>query len=91
MDIVPGAPTSQQWSSYRDPSFYPDIQAIQEENEKLLQSQQAFQSTLKELHEAWKEMKELIDIAHLLREDMEPSTSSTSSNCRRGDTQLSHH
>lgn len=71
MDILSGAPASQQWSSYRGPPFYPDVRVIQEENTKLLQSQQAFQTTLKELHEAPKEMAELIDVAHSLREDME--------------------
>lgn len=79
MDILPGAPASQQWSSYREPSFYTDIRVIQEENAKLLQSKQPFQSTRKELHEARQEMKELIDVVHSLREDMERSTNSASS------------
>ena len=78
MDILPGAPTSQLWSSYRDPAFYPDIQRIQEENRELLQSQQAFQATLTELCEARKEMRELIGEARSLREDMKRSTDSAS-------------
>lgn len=81
-DILPGAPTSPRWGSYRDPSPYPDIRDIQEENARLLQTQQTFLATLKELHEARREMKELIGVARSLREDMEQSTHSSHSSYR---------
>lgn len=73
MDPLPESSAFQQWSPY------PDIRVIQEESAKLLQSQQVFQSTLKELHEARREMKELIGEARSLREDMERSVHSTPS------------
>lgn len=82
MDILSGAPTSSRWGSYRDPSPYPDIRGIQEENARLLQSLQTFRATLKELHEARREMKELIGVARSLREDMERSTASSHSSYR---------
>ncbi|KAI3375062.1 hypothetical protein L3Q82_021583, partial [Scortum barcoo] len=78
-NILPETPTSYQWGSYRDPAFYPNIRDIQEENTKLLQSHQAFQSTLKELNEARNEMKELKGVARTLREDMEQCIRSDSS------------
>ena len=70
MDTLPGAPTSQMWSPHRDSSSYPDIRVLQEETARLLQSQQTIQATLKELHEARREMKDLIGAARSLKEEM---------------------
>lgn len=78
-DIPPRSHAPFQWDYHQNPPPYPNIRALQEENARLLQSQQAFQSTLKELSEARNEMKELIAVARSLREDMDLHSRSASS------------
>lgn len=78
MDSSPEAPAFPQWSSHRNPS-YSDTQVIQGENAQLLQSRQALQSTLQELQDARREMKELINAARTLREDISRSACPTPS------------
>ncbi|KAJ8333849.1 hypothetical protein SKAU_G00411680 [Synaphobranchus kaupii] len=63
------APSYQQ-SLHLDYRLQEEIRVIQEENARLLQSQQVFQSGLKELNEVRSEMKELIEVARSLRVDM---------------------
>uniref|UniRef100_A0AAV2LXU6 Uncharacterized protein n=1 Tax=Knipowitschia caucasica TaxID=637954 RepID=A0AAV2LXU6_KNICA len=57
-------------SPYHEQSHHMEIRAVQEENAKLLQSQQLFQSGLHELTKARTEMKELIEAARLLKTEM---------------------
>uniref|UniRef100_A0AAV2LF82 Gag protein n=1 Tax=Knipowitschia caucasica TaxID=637954 RepID=A0AAV2LF82_KNICA len=57
-------------SPYHEQSHHMEIRAVQEENAKLLQSQQLFQSGLHELNKARTEMKELIEAARLLKTEM---------------------
>ncbi|KAJ8381811.1 hypothetical protein SKAU_G00025890 [Synaphobranchus kaupii] len=63
------APSYQQ-SLHLDYRLQEEIRVIQEENARPLQSQQVFQSGLKELNEVRSEMKELIEVARSLRVDM---------------------
>lgn len=70
-------PSSHQ-SPYLDSRFSEEIRAIREENTKLLQTQQAFQTGIKELNEARREMKELLEVARSLRADLAQVNSPTS-------------
>ncbi|XP_023806317.1 SH3 and multiple ankyrin repeat domains protein 2 isoform X1 [Oryzias latipes] len=70
------APTrSYQAGAHHGPHFSAEIRAIQEENAKLLQSQQWIQSGLKDLHEARSEIKELINVARTLKSEIAQSHS----------------
>ncbi|XP_076734157.1 Fc receptor-like protein 4 [Maylandia zebra] len=53
-----------------------EFRALQAEREQLLQSQQVLQEGLRELKEAKSDLRELIEVAHLLRKDMAQLTAS---------------
>lgn len=57
-------------------TFHTEFRALQAEREQLLQSQQVLQEGLKELKEAKSDLRELIEVAHLLRKDMAHLTAS---------------
>ncbi|KAG1926322.1 guanine nucleotide-binding protein G(I)/G(S)/G(O) subunit gamma-2 [Pimephales promelas] len=68
--IHPARTPSFHQSPYLDSRFSEEIRAIREENTKLIQTQQAFQTGIKELNEARREMKELLDVARSLKADL---------------------
>lgn len=69
-DVLPEPTPSYEGSPYLDSHYRKEIRAIQEENARLLQSRQVFQSGIKELTEAQSEIKELIEVARSLRADI---------------------